>query len=46
MYDKTKNKLVKNLKTFEFEKEIYADKFMLENREKDDSINSQVDTLR
>lgn len=46
-YDRKEQRLVKNLKKFEFEKEIFADKFMLENRsKKDSSISKQVEALR
>ena len=34
-YDPKSGGLVKNNKKFEFEKTIYADKFLLENKDKD-----------
>lgn len=45
-YDLKKMKLVKNAKRFEFDKMIYADKFMLQNRLRDDEINAQILALR
>lgn len=45
-YDRNKRKLVKNNKYFDFEKVVYADKFLLENREKDEEINSKVQALK
>ena len=39
-------KLVKNNKRFDFEKVLYADKFIYENRSKDEEINEQIVKLR
>ena len=39
-YDIKKMRLVKNYKRFEFDKMIYADKFLLQNRLKDEEMNA------
>lgn len=41
-YDVKSRKLVKNNKKFEFDKQIFVDKFLLENRSKDEEINAQI----
>ena len=41
-YDVKKMRLVKNQKRFEFDKVIYADKFLLQKRLKDDEMNAQI----
>ena len=38
-YDPKVRDLVKNNKRFEFEKVIYADKFLKENKNKDEELN-------
>jgi hypothetical protein len=38
-YDKKLKKLVKDNKRFDFEKVVYADKFLYSNRSKDEEIN-------
>lgn len=45
-YDVKSMRLVKNYKRFEFEKMIYADKYMLQNRLKDEEMNAQIQGLR
>lgn len=45
-YDFKTNNLAKNNKKFEFERQIYADKFLLQNRNKDKEINEQILALR
>lgn len=42
-FDYKTQRLVKNNKKFEFEKTIYADKFMLANKDRDQKINKIVD---
>lgn len=42
-YDLRTGVLVKNNKKFEFDKTIYADKFLLQNKDKDKELNDQVD---
>ncbi|CDW73905.1 ubiquitin carboxyl-terminal hydrolase family protein [Stylonychia lemnae] len=44
-YDYKKQQLIKNNKKFEFEQTIYADKFLLKNKEKDKNLNQKVDKL-
>jgi hypothetical protein len=45
-YDVKQRKLVKNNKRFDFEKIVYPDKFLYQNRLKDDEINEQISKLR
>ncbi len=45
-YDYKTRALVKNNKRFDFEKTIYADKFLAQNRSKDREITEQVSGLR
>ena len=45
-YDVKQKKLVKNNKRFDFEKIVYADKFLYQNRQKDEEMNEQIKQLR
>ena len=45
-YDPKVRDLVKNNKRFEFEKVIYADKFLKENKNKDEELNQQINDYR
>jgi hypothetical protein len=45
-YDYKTRGLVKNNKRFEFEKTIYADKFLASNRNKDKELTEQISGLR
>ena len=45
-YDINQQKLVKNYKRFEFEKTIYVDRFLIENKNKDEELNQKVIGLR
>lgn len=45
-YDYKSKGLVKNNKRFEFEKTIYADKFLAQNRNKDKELSDQVNAMR
>lgn len=45
-YNIKSRKLIKNNKRFDFEKLLYADKFLMENRSKDEEINRQISSLR
>ena len=38
--------MVKNNKKFEFEKVIYADKFLIKNKNKDRELNEKIEKLR
>jgi hypothetical protein len=44
-YDYKTQKLIKNNKKFEFEKFIYADKFLLSNKDRDSKLNEVIDSL-
>jgi hypothetical protein len=41
-YDRNLKKLVKNYKRFEFEKNIYVDRFLMSNKSKDEELNAKV----
>jgi len=45
-YDYKARALVKDNKKFEFEKSIYADKFLSQNRNKDRELSEQISGLR
>lgn len=45
-YDVKLKRLVKNNKKFDFEKVIYMDRFMLNNRSSDERINKQILKIR
>ncbi len=45
-YDVKQKILVKNFNRFDFEKIVYADKFMYNNRAKDEEVIEQVKKLR
>ena len=45
-YDPKVRDLVKNNKRFEFEKVIYADKFLKDNKNKDEELNQQINNYR
>ena len=45
-YNIKQRKLIKNNKRFDFEKILYADKFLYENRLKDEEMNNEIQKLR
>jgi ubiquitin carboxyl-terminal hydrolase 25 len=45
-YDVKSSSLVKNCKLFEFDKTIYADKYLIENMNRDKEIDEQISKLK
>lgn len=45
-YDYKTGGLIKNNKRFDFEKTIYADKFLASNRNKDRELSEKINNLR